>query len=287
MNSYEWMVKYTSQTEWIKGGGMLVWLSFYAGILGSGSYLVSLYFNNLLGMLVSWLIIVVIKNGFHMAHAKRPMRMWRMILRPKSSWLSRGTIFIGLFTGCGFIQLILSYLLPGTPAEITFKLLTGIAVCAVLLYEGFTLNYIKGIPFWNSALLPVLFIFWGLLSGLALIATIGWSGADSSGLAAGNQLFLIATIILTVLYMWSASYAGAAAQESVKIILQGNLSLIFGVGAVLLGMIIPLIIWWLSSVVGQTLAVTILVCEIIGGLAFTYSVFKAGVYSPIISNDWR
>ena len=31
------------------------------------------------------------------------------------------------------------------------------------------MSYVNGIPFWNVAILPALFILWGILSGLALV----------------------------------------------------------------------------------------------------------------------
>ena len=287
MQSYEWMVKFTPQKEWINKGGMLVWLSFYAGILGCGSYLVSLFFDNLPGLIISWLIILIIKNGLHMAHAKNPMRMWRMALRPRTSWVARGTIFSSLLLGIGFIQIACSYMVPGTMIDMVFQFLAALSAVAVILYEGFTLNYITGIPFWNSALLPVLFIAWGILSGLAIVGAVGLQGGANMVLTAGSKTGLVITLALTILYLWNAVYAGAAARESAKKIVQGNVGFIFLGGAVLIGMVIPLIVVFTGNLASPALAIPVLACEIIGGLAFTYSVFKVGVYSPIISKDWR
>ena len=67
MEAHEWMIKYTRQTEWIDRRGILLWLALYTGGLGGGLYLVSLYFNSFWGMLISWLIVAVLKGGFHLA----------------------------------------------------------------------------------------------------------------------------------------------------------------------------------------------------------------------------
>jgi formate-dependent nitrite reductase membrane component NrfD len=288
MKPYQWMVDYTPQTQWIERKGIFIWLSLYAGILGGGFYLVSLYFNNLRGMFISWLVILIIKGGLHIAHAEKPLRLWRMVLRPQSSWISRGLILTILLIGFGAIQLAFSYWLSGTVGEIVFKVLAGIAAFGVITYAGFTMSRVNGIPFWNSALLPALYIVWGILSGLALIMVIslGTAGVDARVLTAGSLLLTTANIILIALYLWTATYAGPTARESVRELTRGFLALAWGIGVVLFGIIIPLIISLLSYFGGGTpvlsLGIVVLVSEIIGGLAFTYSVLKVGVYSPLV-----
>jgi formate-dependent nitrite reductase membrane component NrfD len=284
MKPDEWMVQYTPQTEWIERRGILIWLSLYAGILGGGSYLVSLYVHNLWGMFISWLIIAVLKSGFHVAHAERPLKLWRMILRPQTSWISRGLIITILLIVFGAIQLAFSYWLPGTAGEMVFKVLTGI-----MLYAGFIMSYVHGIPFWNSALLPVLFIVWGILGGLALVMAIGLgvAGDDIGAVMAVDLGLLIVAIILIVLYLWTATYAEPTAKQSVRELTRGFSALVLGTGVVLCGIIIPLAISLSSYLSGTipppSLAIVILACEIIGGLAFTYSVLKVGLYSPLIT----
>lgn len=282
MKPYEWMVTYTPQTDWIKGGGVIVWLSFFAGIFGCGAYLTSLYFNNFTCMFLSWLIIVVLKGGLHVGHAKRPLRLWRMVLKVRTSWIARGTVFAGLFALFGVIQIIISYHMPGTTAEFVFKVLTGAAALAVMIYEVFTLNYISGIPFWNSSLLPATLMSWGVLGGLTLVSVIVPAEADMAAVATVSRIVLLITIALMTLYLWSATYAGATAKESVRWMTRGALGVLFWVGAVLIGIIVPLVILFGAGVLGTSSAIAFLACEIIGGLAFTYSVFKVGAYSPLI-----
>lgn len=287
MKPDEWMVHYTPQTEWIERRGILIWLSLYAGILGGGSYLVSLYFHNLWGMFISWLIIAVLKSGLHIAHAERPLKLWRMILRPQTSWISRGLIITLLLIVFGAIQLAFSYWFPGTAGEMAFKVLTGIMAFGIILYVGFIMSYVNGIPFWNSALLPVLFIIWGILAGLALVMAIGLGVADIEAVMVVDLGLLIAAIILIILYLWTAAYAEPTAKQSVKALIRGYPALVLGTGVILCGIIIPLAISLLSYLSGTipapSLVLVMLVCEIIGGLAFTYSVLKVGLYSPLMT----
>ena len=126
MEAHEWMLRSTYQQEWITQRGILLWLAMYAGGLGGGLYLVSLYFNSFIGMLVSLLIVAGLKGGFHFAYLGKPLRFWRIMFRPRTSWLTRGFIFVVLFVGFAAIQLMLAHWLPGTVWEILFKVLAGL-----------------------------------------------------------------------------------------------------------------------------------------------------------------
>ena len=115
-----------------------------------------------------------------MGHAKRPFRLWRMVLKVRTSWISRGMVFTALTALFGAVQIILSYEARGTPVETLFKVLTALAACAVMIYEGFTINYIAGIPFWNSSLLPATLISWAVSGGLSLVSVIVPADKDAT-----------------------------------------------------------------------------------------------------------
>src|SRR4030067_1102570 len=118
---HEWMINYTRQTEWIDRRGIFLWIAFYTGGLGGGLYLVSLYFNSLWGMFLSWLIIAVIKGGAHLSFLGKPLAFWRIVFRPGSSWISRGIIFVLAFTVFAAAQMAFTYWLPGGPGAAGFQ----------------------------------------------------------------------------------------------------------------------------------------------------------------------
>jgi len=282
------MIKYTRQTEWIDRRGMLLWLAFYFGGLGGGLYLVSLYFNSLWGMFISWLIIAVLKGGAHIAYLGKPLRFWRIILRPQTSWLARGLIFVILFTGFAAIQLIFSYWLPGTAGEIIFKVLAGIMAFAVAIYTGFILNTIKAVPFWNSTLLPVLFILCGILGGFGLSVVIALNGGhvDITAAETGSRWLLIINALIIVIYLWRASNREATGKQSVMEQMRGSVAPIFWAGIVVLGIIIPVAIAFSSYFAEETSALLLVAgvaCEVIGGLTLRYCILKAGAYTPLVT----
>jgi formate-dependent nitrite reductase membrane component NrfD len=288
MEIHQWMVNYTRQTEWIDKRGIFLWIAFYAGGLGGGLYLVSLFFNSLWGMLISWLIITVIKGGTHLMYLGKPTRFWRIMTRPQTSWLARGFIFVVLFSLFGAIQLVLSHWLPGSAAEIVFKVLAGIAAFCVAAYTGIILKNIKGVPFWNSALLPVLFVLCGILGGFGLSVIIALNGGDINLAAAetGSRWLLLANVLVIIIYLWQASRRETVGKQSVLEQLHGHSAPIFWGGIVALGIVIPLGIAVASMIHGDlasTILVTGVVCEIIGGLALRYCVLKAGAYKPLVA----
>lgn len=288
METHEWMIQYTRQTEWIDRRGLILWIAFYAGGLGGGLYLVSLFFNSLWGMFISWLIIAVIKGGAHLLYLGKPHRFWRIVSRPRSSWLARGFIFVMLFIIFGAIQLMLSFWLPGTAGEIVFKVLAGITALAIAIYTGFVLNTVKAVPFWNSSLLPLLFVLCGILGGFGLSVIIALNGGhvNIAVAEAGSHWLIIVNALLIAIYLWGAANRETTGKQSVMEQIRGSGAPIFWIGIVILGIVVPLAIAFSSYFVREVssvLLVTGVACEVVGGLALRYCVLKAGAYSPLVA----
>lgn len=287
MEAHEWMIKYTRQTEWIDRRGILLWLALYTGGLGGGLYLVSLYFNSFWGMLISWLIVAVLKGGFHLAFLGKPWRFWRIMTKPQSSWLARGFIFVVSFVGLSAIQIMLSIWLPGTAWEFTLKILAGTMAFGVAIYTGFVLNNVKSIPFWNSPLLPILFIMCGILGGFGLIVVIALYGGNIDIAAAEtcSRWLLMINALLIAAYLWKASQNGATGKQSVLEQMSGDAAPAFWIGVVILGIIIPIAIAFSLHFINKAFTVLLLtgvICEIIGGLALRYCILKVGIYQPLL-----
>jgi len=224
MKLYAWMVDYTPQTTWIEGHGILIWFAEVIGLIGGGLYLVSMYSNSFAGMIVGWLMIVVVKSGLHLAHLGKPSRFWRLFLRAGTSWLARGLLFVVLFGVFGALQLFLSYKFPGSGEELFFKTLAAVLALLVVAYSGFVMNCVNGIPFWNSALLPLLFIAFGMLGGLAILLLIV-PAVDRGATLRLMPLLVCAGACLLALYLWCATYMGPAARRSVRELIRGRLAL--------------------------------------------------------------
>lgn len=286
---YEFMVKYTPQKEWIEGHGVLIALAFFLGGISGGLYLASLVFDSMLGMFIAWLLALVM-GMVDMAHLSKPLRFWRMLLKPKTSWIARGFIFITLFIGCAAIQLALSFWLPGTAAETVFKVLAGILAFGVTIYSGFVVGYVGAIKLWNSAIVPILFVIAGLTGGLAilLMTSLGGNAARSMAIANIMLMVLVVNAIFMAIYLWITTYESSAAKDSVMRMVRGSVAPVFWVGVVLLGIIIPAAILSPASFAGEGSAAAFIaaaICVIIGGVSLRYVILKAGMYSPLVPSS--
>jgi len=287
MQPHEWMLEDTPQTLWIEKKGMMIWLAEVFGALGGGLYLVGLFFNNFPGMFSGWIIVAGLKTVFHFAHLGRPFRFWRLIRRPGSSWLARGLVFVTLFIAFGAAQLALSYWLPGTPVEMIAKVIAGIAAFLVTTYAGLVMNCVRGIPLWNSGLLPLLFLSSGLLGGLALLLVLGLSGdhADSKMILSGFRWLLLINAFLITIYLLGVTYSGPVGERSVGKLTHGRAASVLWLGVLFFGIAIPLAISFSDYYGGGVSAIWLIVasaCTLAGVFSFNYCLLKGANYGPLI-----
>ncbi|MBI2848312.1 MAG: polysulfide reductase NrfD [Chloroflexi bacterium] len=291
MQMYEWMVKPTPQKEWIERRGILVWIAETATALGAGLYLVSLFYNNLWGMLVAWLIIMVLKIPLHLAFFGKPLRFWRTIppfsQAWKTSWFSRGITFTILFSGFALLQMGATFFLPGTALELALKILGGITAFLMGIYSGFIMSYCQSVPFWNSALLPLVFLFAGVADGFALIMAIGLADPQVNILAAenGSRILLVVNALIIATYLWNANYTSQTSKYSAMQLLKGNLAFSFWVGIIACGIVIPLVISVFSYFAGEAsapLLILAIAVHTIGAFALKYGLLKAGIHNPLL-----
>jgi len=298
MVTHEWMVKPTAQTEWIERRGMLVWIAEVFTSLGAGLYLVSLFFNNFWGMAAAWLIIMFLKLPPHLIYFGKPFRFWRTLIpftdSWKTSWFTRGINFTVYFGTIVFFQLVVTYLatnvFPDTAWgtwDIVLRVLGGIFGFLVGIYSGFIMSYCKSVPFWNTAMLPLILLIAGVADGFALMLAFGLADAqvDMIAIEFGSRIMLTANIILIAAYVWNATYTSKTARYSALLLLRGKLAVPFWVGVIACGVIIPLAISVASYFVGETstpLLITAIVLHTLGAVALKYVLLKAGVHNPIL-----
>ncbi len=283
---YDFMVKETPSREWSEGMGALIAVAFFCGGVAGGLYLASLYFNSLWGLFVGW-IFALGMGLFDMAHLEKKTRVWRMAFRLKSSWISRGLISVILFIGAAAIDMALRYWAPGATAAIRFfDVVSGILAFGVAVYSGFVIGFVYGIKFWNSAIMPVLFVVAGLVGGSAILVVISSinTTAEFGSIQAFARIALIAYAVVIFLHLWISTYNSATARSSVKTVLTGSLAGLFWIVIVLIGIVIPLVISFVADSGAQGLLILSAVCVLLGNLVLRYTILKAGRYSPLITS---
>jgi formate-dependent nitrite reductase membrane component NrfD len=300
MITHEWMVKPMHQREWIERRGIMIWIAETFTSLGAGLYLVSLFMNSWWGLLVGWLIIMFLKLPIHIAYFGKPWRFYRT-MPPfsnawKTSWFARGILFSVLFGTFGFVQLVfgqpdLAKLIGYSvtdPVYYTFGVLAGLNALGVGIYGGFIMNYVKGIPFWNQGLLPVVFVLAGVADGFGLAMGIGLAGGDASVALAetGSRYLLMINVLLIITYLISAGYTSSVAKLSIRELLTGPSAYMFWGGIVVLGLAIPAAVSVVSLFSGGDASSVLLIIAIaahtLGAFALKYCLLKVGIYRPLL-----
>ncbi len=284
---FEFMTRYTPQREWIEGRGVLLWLAFFFIELGAGMLFVAALFNSLWGMFIGWLICIVLGGGFHLLYLGQPLRFYRAFLRPQTSWISRGMIFIALFIVLGAIHLALAY---WASSPLALLVILEIVAFLVTIYGGFAMSYVNGIPLWNTALLPVLYVvagFWGgaeLALGVMLAGGIfSQTGPELEGLI---RMLLGAFILVVAAYLTSVRYSSKGGELSVREIVTGRWWPLFWGVVALLGVCFPLgvvVSGYLSGLEAIPIALLWLSIffELLGDVTFRYLILRNGFYHPL------
>jgi formate-dependent nitrite reductase membrane component NrfD len=170
------------------------------------------------------------------------------------------------------------------------QIVTGIFALCIATYTGFVLNNVKGVPFWDLSLLPVLFVTCGILGGFGITVAIAIFSPSINVEAAeiGARVLLIINVILIAFYLFRASQKETVGRQSVLFQIRGGISPIFWIFVVTLGIVIPALISVYSLFSGGATSVILIigvVCEIIGGAMLRYCVLKSGIYNPLITKS--
>jgi formate-dependent nitrite reductase membrane component NrfD len=292
MESYEWMAKYTPQTEWIARRGILLWLAFFFIELGAGIFFIASLFDNLPAMLAGWLACAVLGGGLHLAFLGHPGRFWRMMFSSgwQTSWISRGIIFVSLFLFLGLLHVLLGYI---TAVPVGLTVAADIFAFLTIIYGGFAMNYVNSIPLWNTALLPVLYLISGLWGGAEVVS--GFALATGSTAASATveewlRLLVIGFIVLIPVYLISVRYTSPTGLMSVKQIIAGRWARLFWTVVVVIGMVIPLAAVIASFIAGleevpEAFLYLTIVCGLTGDLVMRYLILSCGYYSPLIPSS--
>jgi formate-dependent nitrite reductase membrane component NrfD len=299
MVTHEWMVKPMHQREWIERRGIMIWIAETFTSLGAGLYLVSLFVNSWWGLLVGWLIIMFLKLPIHIAYFGKPWRFFRT-MPPwsnawKTSWFARGILFSVFFGTFAFIQLVFGQ--PdianwvghsvANPIYYACGVLAGLNALGVGIYGGFIMNYVKGIPFWNQGLLPIVVMLAGIADGFGLIMGIALAGGDASVTWAetGSRYLLLINVLLIVTYLISAGYTSPTAKLSIQELIKGPSAFMFWGGLIVIGLAIPAVVS-LAGIVGIEVSDVILIIAIaahtLGAFALKYCLLRVGIYRPLL-----
>jgi len=265
----------------------MVPLSMSAEGVGAAMFLIAFLAGSRAGG-VTGLLLVMIGAGALFAHLGHPRRSWRVITEAGRTWMSRGAVFTAGLVVCGAVSLLFQ---SDGVTSLILRALALVCTLVVVGYAGIMFSLINAVPFWNTSLLPVLFVLHSLTSA-ALLLTVMLSLAGS-GIAghprecAAVVALLASTLALTRMLPASAAHSEAA-QESVRLLTSGHLETLFHRGALTAGLEWPLALMLLayllrgSGLVSGLLLVAAVALRVTGDVSFRSALLRAGVYAPVV-----
>ncbi len=295
-----------SRSQRIWGWPIAMYL--FLGGLGSGCYLLGVLFDLFVSEpptiaklgIVLGPPVVMIGVLFLMRDLGRPTQAIRAIMRPTTSWISRGTIILTIFLLLGGIHIFLwiwplDWLAHSIIVRKTLGAMGGLFAFLTILYTGLLLGALRPIPFWCSPLLPVLFLTSGLSTALMTIELgMAFLGAGRTlihpsliVLARFHIPLLILEGVMVAIYLQTGQVLEAS-RASIHKIIRGDLAAPFWMGFVLLGLVIPFAL----AIFEQTtpseslqtalwLAVLKAVPGLIGGYLLRFLILAGGVQVPL------
>jgi len=235
-----------------------------------------------------------------------PVSRWNFhyaFRRPRSSWISRGAIIVTLLVILRLVLLLPSISgfdsLPwveGSLASDILRAMVLLLALAFMAYSGLVLSSWNAIAFWNTPMLPALYIGYSFLGGIAALPVIALIVEGTEGMKAlGTDLwpFLLALLLwnglFLLLYVYGMSRATLPARESVRRLMHGALGWSFWIGVVGIGLILPtaIIALEMSNLLGSgnsdaSILLVASVATLAGGYLLRDNILRVGVYgSPV------
>ncbi len=282
------------QKEW---GGLLALYLFLGGV-GGGAYTIAAI-NSFLGKSMELSTTIGLWIGFPalfigsiilLADLGNPGKFLLAGLKPGTSWIARGTGIISLFMVFSFLHLVIHQFTEASKTSAGMNILAVLGIVFAIMtiaYTGLLLSASKGIPFWRSGIVPVVFVISGLVTGHFLIM-IGMV-IFNEGVATTSQLSIMAaeaTVvviidILAILFFLLAADKQPDSRESVERIMRKT---IFIVGYIILGLGVPLVLMlilryaMIESGLGAVLAVAFIgaLFGLIGGFLLRLAILVCG-----------
>ncbi|MFZ8809866.1 MAG: NrfD/PsrC family molybdoenzyme membrane anchor subunit [Pyrobaculum sp.] len=277
--------------------GPFLWLAGLAG-MGSVAYVLlrQAKVDNLKAF--SWVLFISIVAAlvFVVADLSRP---WNVVNAVTTSfftgefglfrsWMAVGIVLISVATVLLFLVVLrhttnIKMLNAVVDAGWFGVLLAAVGVL-VTIYSGFLIAAAPGIPFWNTALIPVLWILSASVCALALTELMIHRDDITRFIVRTGSGLKVAELIAVLALVNLAIYGGTtAAKISGWALAYGPLAPAFWGGVVAVGMLIPLAIGLISwRRENKLLLATAAILALIGALILRIVVIQAGVFEPVV-----
>ena len=280
------------QLEW----GWLIAVYLFLGGVGGGAYTIAAI-NSFLGESLAlsttvglWIAFPALLIGtlFLMVDLGSPSRAFLAAMKPGTSWIARGTLIISIFMVLSFVHLILHQFTKFGATADGETIIDIIAVAGILFaigtmaYTGILLSASKGIPFWRSGVVPVVFVISATVTGhFAIMLGVTLFGDIAAILEplrtmAAEAAGLVVLEVLAILFFLQAAFRQPDSRESAERILRKTM---FVIGYFILGLAAPLILMiivYRSTVNVLTVVAIGALLGLVGGLILRQAILICG-----------
>lgn len=261
-------------------------------------------------LLVAGLLVLLLE----LSNPARALLMWKSFSND-ASWMARGAwMLLGAVLLFGFMAVFLSDALSSVAKKawdaLPFRkkrirrvlaIICGGFALGVIAYTGFLLQSAVGIPFWQSPLLPTLFILSALSGGVNVIALVSLfihgrkvSYRERRFLSMGVIALLVAEGIVLTFFIGDAlagdsrsAVESAARIMSAESLLHGTYAVLFWGLFVGCGLVIPFLTSLGSLLVkkkdGHIFLLLSAFCSLIGECAFRMAIVYAGAHADYVA----
>lgn len=232
-------------------------------------------------------VLVCVGSLFLLLDLTRPERFTFVFRNPDTSLISLGACMIVVFTLLLAFENILwnsSSLLSGRFTGIV-RVVAALVALGIVLYTGFFLMGMKGVPFWRSLFIVFLFSVSAFSSGIGLYLLLLAASFRRARMPQRIRLashvdsvLILGELLLLVLLMVVQSGGVPAAQEACARLVSGDLAWAFWIMLIGIGLVGPLVL----DVVNRGGKTTVMYAAkgfavIVGGFFLRYCIMEAGV----------
>ncbi|WP_048600333.1 NrfD/PsrC family molybdoenzyme membrane anchor subunit [Rubeoparvulum massiliense] len=290
-------------------GAIIAWYLFLAG-LSAGAFVTAYYVGKkmpeaktlqtvgyilapillAIGLL---LLIVDAEAGLH-----HPLRFFYLFSN-LGSMMTIGTIILSIFIIISFFVALFTWLKKAVPEWL--KVLGVVFATGTAIYTGFLIGVVNTAPLWNTSILPILFVVSAASTGMAitLVVTTFVNKEDLHkvfGMKKIHFSLMIIELILLFTMLYITNSVSVEAGLSVQALVTGEWAMLFWVGLVLVGLVLPTLMEGMelfkggkekasvaadgSVSIGSTVIAEVAV--LVGGFLLRYLVLAAAIAVTII-----
>jgi formate-dependent nitrite reductase membrane component NrfD len=228
----------------------------------------------------------------------RPFRMLRAVLKPGTSWISRGAIADFIFVVAGGLLVLPGLTIGGatplawlpwdpwatTPVGKALEVIGLVSSAVVIVYAGLVLADKAAITFWRSWLIPAQFVLSSLAMSMATIMVMGTLNRAPIDtlqcLLLGKFLMLL---LLTIVWHLATDRAKPGKAESLERLSTKYRRLFFG-GVIGAGTLLPALAAFAgaaSPVYRPGIAAACFVLTLTGGFVLRLITLRVGYFPPV------